>query len=147
MKLTKLSALAALGLLVGGCATVEISSPGTLTGVDVKGAGGKADRAIMVANEGYYLFQAWPLVAGDMTWNANRGEIVGEPAFFSNELKGDKMVNAMVKYANSRNCDLTDIVVNNKSECKIGLFGLLDWFNTIVGCQAVTYSGVLRARN
>ena len=146
MKKLKLAMVAAAGLLAAGCATVEISSPGSLKGVDVKGAGGKADRAIMVANEGYYLFQSLPLVAGDVSWVAGRNEIDGSAVFFSEELEGDKMLNAIGKYANSRDCDLVDVVIINKCECKIGLFGLMDWFNTVVGYQGGCYSGVLRSR-
>ena len=146
MKKLKLAMVAAAGLLAAGCATVEISSPGSLKGVDVKGAGGKADRAIMVANEGYYLFQSLPLVAGDVSWVTGRNEIDGSAVFFSEELEGDKMLNAIGKYANSRDCDLVDVVIINKCECKIGLFGLMDWFNTVVGYQGGCYSGVLRSR-
>ena len=133
-------------VLVGGCTTVEISSPGSLKGVDVKGAGGKADRAIMIGNEGYYLFHCIPLVAGDVSWDAGKCKIVDEIAFFSNELAGDRMANAIFHYAESQNCDLVDLVINNKCESKIGLFGLLDWFQTVVAYQGVTYSGVLRPR-
>ncbi len=136
----------AVAVLVGGCATVEISSPGALKGIDVKGAVGKADRAIMLGNEGYYLFQCIPIVAGDVTWDAKKGGIVDEISFFSNELAGDRMANAMFRYAESQNCDLVDLVINNRTDCKIGLFGLMDWFNTIVGYQGVCYSGVLRPR-
>ena len=146
MKTLIQAAAIAAAVLVGGCTTVEISSPGTLKGIDVKGASGKADRAIMLGNEGYYLFQCIPIVAGDVTWDAGRCRIVDEIAFFSNELAGDRMANAMFRYAESQNCDLVDLVINNRSDCKIGLFGLMDWFNTIVGCQSVCYSGVLRPR-
>ena len=146
MKTLFSAAAIAAAVLVGGCTTVEISSPGTLKGVDVKGAGGKADRAIMLGNEGYYLFQCVPIVAGDVTWDSKKGGIVDEISFFSNELEGDRMANAMFRYAESQNCDLVDLVINNRSDCKIGLFGLLDWFNTIVGYQGVCYSGVLRPR-
>ena len=143
--IVRMAAIAA-AVLVGGCTTVEISSPGSLKGVDVKGAGGKADRAIMLGNEGYYLFQSIPLVAGDVSWDAKKGGIVNGVSFFSDELAGDRMANAMFRYAESQNCDLVDLVINNRSDCKIGLFGLLDWFNTIVGSQGVCYSGVLRPR-
>ena len=136
----------AVAVLVGGCATVEISSPGALKGIDVKGAVGKADRAIMLGNEGYYLFQCIPSVAGDVTWDAKKGGIVDEISFFSNELAGDRRASAMFRYAESQNCDLVDLVINNRTDCKIGLFGLMDWFNTIVGYQGVCYSGVLRPR-
>ena len=146
MKTLIQAAAIAAAVLVGGCTTVEISSPGTLKGVDVKGAGGKADRAIMLGNEGYYLFQCIPLVAGDVTWNERKGGIVNEILFFSNELAGDRIANAMFRYAESQNCDLVYLVINNRSDCKIGLFGLMDWFNTVVGYQGVCYSGVLRPR-
>ena len=146
MKTLIQAAAIAAAVLVGGCTTVEISSPGSLKGVDVKGAGGKADRAIMIGNEGYYLFHNIPLVAGDVTWDAGKGKIVDEIAFFSGELCGDRMANAMFHYAESQNCDLVDLVINNKCESKIGLFGLLDWFQTVVAYQGVTYSGVLRPR-
>ena len=146
MKTIVRTAAIAAAVLVGGCTTVEISSPGSLNGVNVKGAGGKADRAIMLGNEGYYLFQCLPLVAGDVSWDAKAGGIVNEVSFFSDELAGDRMANAMFRYAESQNCDLVDLVINNRSDCKIGLFGLMDWFNTVVGYQGVCYSGVLRPR-
>ena len=146
MKTLFSAAAIAAAVLVGGCSTVEISSPGTLKGIDVKGAGGKADRAIMLGNEGYYLFHCIPLVAGDVTWDSRKGGIVDDIAFFSGELCGDRMANAMFRYAESQNCDLVDLVINNRTDCKIGLFGLMDWFNTIVGYQCVCYSCVLRPR-
>ena len=146
MKTLVRAAAIAAAVLVGGCTTVEISSPGTLKGVDVKGAGGKADRAIMIGNVGYYLFHCIPLVAGDVTWDAGKGNIVDGIAFFSDELCGDRMANAMFHYAESQNADLVDLVINNKCESRIGLFGLLDWFQTLVAYKGVTYSGVLRPR-
>lgn len=146
MKTLIQAATIAAAVLVGGCTTVEISSPGSLKGMNVKGAGGKADRAIMLGNEGYYLFQCIPLVAGDVTWDSRKGGIVDEIVLFSDELAGDRMANAMFRYAESQDCDLVDLVINNRTECKIGLFGLLDWFQTIVACHGVCYSGVLRPR-
>ena len=146
MKTLVRAATIAAAALVAGCTTVEISSPGTLAGIDVKGAGGKADRAIMLGNEGYYFFHAWPIVVGDVSWDSKRGGIVDEFSFFSDELRGDRMANAMFRYAESQDCDLVDLVIINKCESKIGLFGLLDWFNTIVAYQGVSYSGVLRPR-
>ena len=136
-------ALAALALT--GCASVEISSPKTLEGLDVKGANGKADRAIVIANDQYCLFQSIPLAAGSMTWVAGEKGVDGTPAFFSNELV--KMPDALYRYADSMNCDVVDIVVNNRSVCGIGLFGVMDWFRTLVGCESVTVSGVLRPRD
>lgn len=145
MKRFELFVLSSL-LALSGCSTVLISSPGSLSGVDVKGAKGGADRTIMVANEGYYFFQAWPIVSGSASWNSKAKEIFNDVEFFSEQLDGTQMVNIMSRYADSRNCDLVDVVINNRSQYNIGLFGVMDWFNTVIGYQAVTYSGVLRPR-
>lgn len=146
MKVSSLYALVA-AVLLSGCSTVIISSPGTLSGVDVKGANGKADRVIMVANEGYYLFQGLPLVAGDVTWDCEEKEISGGIKLFSHQLSGDRMLEAISRYAEKENCDLVDVVVNNKCECNVNLFSLGDIFRTIVGYNAITYSGVLRSKS
>ena len=133
-------------VLVGGCTTVEISSPGTLKGIDVKGAGGKAEQAIMLENEGYYFFFTWPVVTGSLDWDAGAKGIENSIKLFSNELAADKMANVLYRYADSRNCDLVDVVINNKDVDGVGLFSLLDWFNTIFAYRVVTYSAVLCPR-
>ncbi len=129
--------------LAGGCATVKISSPGSLKGVDVHGARGQADRAIMIGNEGYYLFHTFPLCAGDVTWDEEDNEIHGGFTIFSHQLAGDLMIGTMSRYAESLDCDLVDIVINNKDECGVNFFSITDIAKTIVGYQSVTYSGVL----
>lgn len=149
---TKTFCLLGLLLASAGCTTVEISSPGTLKGVDVKGAGGMADRAIMVGNEGYFLFQRFPLVTGDVTWCRTRREIDGGIVLFRNGLSGDRMMTAICSYADSMNCDLVDLVVNDKTDYHTGSPGadplaIVGWLRELViGSQSVTYSGVLRPR-
>ena len=136
----------AIAFLAVGCSTIHISSPGTLKGVDVKGADGRADRAISIGNEGYYLFQCWPIVSGSMEWDSRTKEVEDDIALFSSEVNLDKMLGNLYRYADKYDSDVVDIVINNKSECKIGLFGLLDWFNTVVGVNSATVSGVLCPR-
>lgn len=133
--------LASVLVAMAGCTTVEISSPGSLGEIDVKGAGGKADRVIMLGNEGYYFFHTWPIMTGDVSWNARKGGIVNEVEMFSDELKGDRMAEAMSRYAESQNCDLVDLVVSDRYNAGIGA-----WFNIIINCKSVVYSGVLRPR-
>ena len=147
MKTVKTMVCVAVALLLGGCATVRMSSAGSLAGIDVNGAQGRADRVIQVANEGYYLFQTFPLVAGDVRWDAQSKSIKGGISFFSNQLKNDRMLAALTRYADSRNCDLIGVVVNDRNTCPVGFFGLMDLFNTFIGYQAVSYSAVLRPRN
>lgn len=132
--------------LLSGCCTVLISSPGTLAGVDVKGADGKADRVIMVANEGYYLFQMIPIVSGDVYWDETENEVKGGIRLFSEQLVPTRMLNAICRYAERENCELVDVVINDKYIAPIGLFDIQSWFTTIIGYSAVTYSGVLKTK-
>lgn len=138
---------AALALVAAsGCATVHISSPGTLAGVDVKGAGGRANRAIMVSNGGIYLFHCIPIVSGSMKWVPGANGVDGGADFFSDNLAGEKMMAALCRYADSRGCDLVDIVVNDKNTCNVGFFDITDWVNTVLPYRSITYSGVLCPR-
>ena len=143
----RLGAAAALGLALGGCATVELSSPGSLSGVDVKGAGGKADRVLVLQNEGYYLFHSFPIVTGDVTWSAEDREIDGGIRFFSHQLSGDCMMTAMGRYAESLDCDLVDLVINNKTQKEFGFMSFLDFAKIVVGYNEISYSAVLRPRH
>ena len=136
----------ALAALAAGCSSVVISSPGTLRGVDVNGAGGRADRVISISNEGYYLFHFIPLVSGSTFWNHKEKCMSNAPELFSNHLAGDKMMGAMCRYADSMDCDLVDLVVNDKNECPFGVLGVTDWFATVIAYRSITYSGVLCPR-
>lgn len=135
-----------LAALLSGCCTVLISSPGTLAGIEVKGADGKADRAIMVENEGYYLFQAIPIVSGDVAWDEEDGEVKGGIVFFSERLVPERMLNAICKYAEHENCDLVDVVINDKYTAPVSIFDVQGWFTTLVGYSSITYSGVLKTK-
>ena len=137
----------ALAALAAGCNTVVISSPGTLRGIDVNGAGGRADRVISISNEGYFLFHCLPIVTGSVEWMPAEKRISGGSEFFSNQLAGDKMMDAMCRYADSMDCDLVDIVVIDKNECPLGVLGIQDWICTLIAYRDITYSGVLCPRN
>lgn len=136
----------AAAAMVAGCSTVTMSSPGTLSGVDVKGAGGRADRVISISNEGYFLFHCIPLVTGSTEWSPSEKKLRNDVEFFSNQMTGEKMLAAMTRYAESMNCDLVDIVVIDKNSYPIGLFDLQGWANTILADRSITYSGVLCPR-
>jgi len=137
----------ALATMAAGCNTVVISSPGTLRGIDVNGAGGRADRVISISNEGYFLFHFLPLATGSTDWVPEEKRMSNGSEFFSNHLSGDRMMRAMCRYADSLDCDLVDIVVIDKNECPLGLMGIQDWINTVIAYRDITYSGVLCPRN
>ena len=137
----------ALAAVAAGCNTVVISSPGTLSGVDVNGAGGRADRVISISNEGYFLFHCLPIVTGSTDWIPAEKRISGGAELFENHMTGDRMTDAMFRYAASLNCDLVDIVVNDKNECPLGVLDVTDWFSTLIAYRSITYSGVLCPRS
>ena len=143
----KLFAGIALAALAAGCNTVVISSPGTLRGIDVNGAGGRADRVIAISNEGYFLFHCLPIVSGSVEWVPSERRVSEGSEFFSNQLAGDKMMDAMCRYADSMNCDLVDIVVIDKNECPLGVLSIQEWISTLIAYRDITYSGVLCPRN
>ena len=136
----------ALAAIAAGCNTVVISSPGSLRGIDVNGADGRADRVLSISNEGYFLFHCLPIFTGSMRWNPVEKRIRNDFEFFSNHLAGDKMMAAMCRYADSLDCDLVDIVVIDKNDCPLGLMGIQDWINTLIAYRDITYSGVLCPR-
>lgn len=137
---------ASIAAVFAGCASVYMSSPGSLAGVDVKGAAGGADRVINISNDGYYLFQRWPLASGNIAWNEKEQDVEHGFKLFSDQLKGDRMLNAMCRYADSQGCDIVDVVVNNKDTCDVSLSSIAGVFNTIVGYRCMSYSAVLRKR-
>ena len=139
--------LAAGALACGGCATVEMSAPNSLAGIDVKGAEGKADRFIMISNEGYFFFWTVPVVAGDMsTWNDHQRKLESTISFFSAETRVQKLTDILYHYADSMNCDAVDLVIDDNTNCAPGFFGIVDIFRTVFGCQSVVVSAVLKKR-
>jgi len=137
----------ALAALAAGCNSVIVSSPGSLRGVDVNGANGRADRVISISNEGYFLFHCLPLATGSTDWMPTERRISGGTELFANHMTGDKMTDAMFRYAASLDCDLVDIVVNDKNECPLGVLAVSDWFGTLIAYRSITYSGVLCPRS
>ncbi len=108
-KLFASAAAAAALCMASGCATVEFTSPGSLDGIVVTGATGNPSHLIMVDTVGYYMFWTIPLVTGDLRWNEDTKSIEGGTVFFQDQVGLDEVQNAMVKYAESRNCDLADV--------------------------------------
>ena len=107
--LTKIGALALVALTAAGCATVTYSSPGTLDGVAVKGVDGKVGEAVLIDTSGFYMFWAMPLVSGDLRWSAEKKSIEGGSSFFKDQVGIAELQSALLKIAESRNCDLADV--------------------------------------
>lgn len=135
-----------LALFFVGCMTARISSPDSLKGVKIKEADDRPGRALVVASEGYYLFQIIPLVSGSLQWNDKRNEPKSDFSFFRHELSAQNFIDLMTKIADRENCDLIDITVENKWTAPFGFFGVTDWFTTVIGLHRMNYSATLVPR-
>ena len=78
-KILKLAALLSV-VLATGCAHVTMSSPKSLSGLDVMGSPTQADRQVVVRNSGYHLFWSLPLVSGDMRWDDSHSSAIFDMA-------------------------------------------------------------------
>ena len=96
--------------IVTGCVTVEYSSPGMLRNVTVKGAkGAEAGQVVTITTSGYYMLWTIPLVSGDLRWDAETQEICGGTSFFQDQVGFNELQEALLKIAETRNCDLADV--------------------------------------
>jgi hypothetical protein len=109
-KLMKIGAAALIASLAAGCATVTYSAPGRLDNVSVKGIEGrKAGQAVLIDTTGFYLFWTIPLVSGDLRWDDKRQSSKGGTLLFRDQVGVDELQSALLKIAESRNCDLADV--------------------------------------
>lgn len=128
--------------LCAGCSTVAISKPGTLAGIDVKGAGGQADRTLCVSNEGYFLFNSLPVFSSSMAWNEkSKGINPSAVSFFKDETALSRVAEVFYRYADRENCDVVDVVVDNRTTYPLG-FNLLD----LMMRHEICITGVLKPR-
>jgi len=107
--LAKIGAVALFALMAAGCATVTYSSPGALDGVAVKGVDGKVGQAVLIDTSGFYMFWAVPLVSGDLRWNDGKKSIEGGASFFTDQVGIEELQTALLKIAETRNCDLAEV--------------------------------------
>lgn len=98
-------------LLFAGCNTVAVSNPGSLSGIDVRGAGGRADRVVTLGTECYYLLWSLPLASGNMSdWDAAAKAPKNSVSFFADETSLRKLEDMLYRYAESHGCDVCDII-------------------------------------
>ena len=103
---------AALIASAAGCASVTYTSPGMLDNVSVKGVEGrKPGQAVLIDTSGFFMFWTIPLVSGDLRWNEQKKSIEGGASFFKDQVGVDELQSALLKIAESRNCDLADIYI------------------------------------
>lgn len=109
----KIMQIGLAALLVGlsaGCASVTFSSPGLLDGVSVKGVEGKKPgQLVVIDTSGFYMLWTIPIVSGNLRWDEKKQTIVGGTSLFRDQVGINELQNALLKLAESRNCDLADV--------------------------------------
>ena len=131
-------------LLVGttGCATVYRSSQGALDGVAYKGANGVPSEHLYIKTTGYYFLWSLPLASGDVRWNANTKSINGGTCLFRDFVGVAELQNALLKIAETRNCDVIDIAYHDADTSYAGpSYGGV--IGALFGSSEIGISGVL----
>lgn len=131
-------------LLAGttGCATVYRTSQGSLDGLAYIGAEGTPSELIYIKTTGYYFLWTIPLASGDLRWNEETKSINGGTCFFRDQVGASELQNALLKIAETRNCDVIDIAYHDSDTSYAGpsYGGVIGVF---FGSSQIGVSGVL----
>ena len=134
-------------LLVGttGCATVYSSSKGAFDGVAYKDASGVPTEHIYIRTTGYYFLWALPLASGDLRWNEETKSINGGTCLFSDQVGVAELQNALLKIAETRNCDVIDVAYHDADTSYAGVsYG--GAIGALFGSSEIGISGVFVPR-
>ncbi|MBR0197225.1 MAG: hypothetical protein IJQ34_03745 [Kiritimatiellae bacterium] len=103
-------AIAATLSLATGCATVKYSSPAALKDFNIKGTEpGPGKELVVIDTSGFYILWCLPIASGDLRWNENKKSIEGGISWFDDLCGVKELQDALLKIAESRNCDLADV--------------------------------------
>ena len=128
-----------------GCATAYCSSQGALDGMAYKGANGAPSELVYITTTGYYFLWSLPLASGDLRWNEDTKSINGGTCFFSDMVGATELQTALLKIAETRNCDVIDIAFHDADTSYAGpsYGGAIGAF---FGSSQIGVSGVLVPR-
>ena len=91
---------------------------GSVGALRIRAAGGEPADHVVVANNGWYLFNAWPLACGNARENA---KFIWR--FFSNDVNADILQNRLTRHAARKNCDVEELNVFNDEEVFLSIPG------------------------
>ena len=136
----------AFAVLITGCATITSTPYGALEGVKLEGTDGKPSEVVFIESTGFYILWAVPLFSGDIRRNIEKKNIEGGVSFFKDHLSLTNLQNAITNYADSRNCDLVDVIDNdtNTSYAEASETGLI---GALFGSSTINVSAVLVPKN
>ena len=96
-----------------GCATVYRTTPGALTSIGYKDANAIPLEHVYITTTGYYCLWTVPLASGDLRWNEEKQSINGGTCLFSDQVGVNELQDALLKIAESRNCDVIDVMFDD----------------------------------
>ena len=135
----------ALAACATGCATIAHSSPDALKGVKIRGVAGEPGELVFIDTSGFYMFWCIPLMTGDVRWNEETKTIEGGTYMFRDFVSLSDVQTALIKYAESRNCDLAE-VYNNDSDTSYAGVSYGGAIGTCFGCSRMSVSAILVPR-
>lgn len=138
-------AAAALLLLFGGCASLTCSTPGMLDGITIKDSFGEPSQVVVIQTSVFYLFWSLPIASGDLSWNEEKQNIEGGVTFFEDQAGVEEIQTALMKYAESRNCDLADVNFND-ADTSYGDVSYEGALGVLFGSSDLSVSAVLIPR-
>lgn len=142
----KILVLGVFAALMCGCASVKISSPGSLSGVDVVGATTPADRMVVVSNNAYHLFSTFTLESGDLRWDEEKNDIKGGIALFQDYCGNDDCYEVIQRIAERENCDLVDVIFTESSIPTFNVSSYAGLAAFALGSYQVQACAILRPR-
>lgn len=135
-----------LAAMFAGCATVEYSSPGKLSGITVKGVdGAESGQVVSISTLGYYMFWTIPLVSGNLDWNYEKNDVEGGFSLFSDQVGFNELQDTLLKIANARDCDLAEVSFNDSDESFAGV-SYIGAVGTCFGESRMSVSAILVPR-
>lgn len=143
----KLSQLLGLAFLVSfwtGCYSLETSPLGAVKGssFSVHNAGGVPSEHVVVANSGWYLFNAWPLATGNAGRNARFPW-----HFFRNDVDANLLQGNLTRYAQLKGCQLEEVNVFYDKQLLLSLPGFEIPIPFILTYREMQFSGVLTRKD
>lgn len=144
-KMIVLLALLAAALATG-CAHITISSPNSLSGLDVLGSPTPADRQVVVRNSGIHALWWFSIMTGDLRWDDEKNDIKGGTAFFDNHCTSQDCMYTLQNIAERENCDLVDVYFTDMTKSGFDVTSLSGLFAWVGGLYEVQACGILRPR-
>lgn len=128
-----------------GCATISSSGNGRLDGIAVKGVEGAPSSHVCLSTTGEYLLWTIPLGSGRFHWNEQTKELETQTAWFSDCVGIAELQDALLKYADGRDCDVADVMFfdSDTSYAGVGYEGIL---GALFGSSQIGVSAVLVPR-